>query len=230
MKAAHGKLTNIDVASEGYLKKDHMRLDSSVSVDYFESRIKGRTFSSFERSTFEHYVGGCIFADHIHGYLQVEHQLGFLYIETIRGKYIYEKCCLDHGIIVDTYLFDNEVFKANAFVNRIREHTQIFRFRGVNAHHQNGIAERVTKTASDMSRAMMSYANTHWKDGINFTVWPMAITYAIYIYNHMLDSTGIGPANIFAANQFSRHKLKDAHVVIPSVCTGSRVTTRTEPA
>ena len=46
-KAAHGKVTRIDPSVEGYLKKGHLRPGASVSVDHFESRIKGRTFNLF---------------------------------------------------------------------------------------------------------------------------------------------------------------------------------------
>ena len=210
-KAVHGKKTQSDPAVEGDLKKGHLRPGASVSVDHFESRIKGRTFNSFGRSTSEHYVGGCIFVDHMSGYLQVEHQLGFSSTETIRAKQAYEKHCLDHGIMVDTYLADNGVFKANAFINHIREHAQRLRFCGVNAHHQNGVAERSIKTVSDMARAMMLHSSIHWKDAIDSTLWPMATTYATYLYNHFPDSNGIAPADLFTGTQFPRHKLKDVH-------------------
>ena len=67
-KAIHGK-TRIDPAAEEDLKKGQLRPGVSVSVDHFESRIKGRTFNSFGQSTSEHFVGGCVFVDHMSGYL-----------------------------------------------------------------------------------------------------------------------------------------------------------------
>jgi hypothetical protein len=180
-------------------------------VDHFESRIKGRTYTSYGRPTSEHYVGGCVFVDHMSGYIHIEHQLGFSSSETIRAKQAYEKLCLDHGIIVDTYLADNGVFKANTFVQHILEHSQRLRFCGVNAHHQNGIAERSIRTVSDMARAMMLHACVHWKDGIDSTLWPMATNYATYIYNHLPNSNGIAPADLFSGSTFPRHKLRDIH-------------------
>ena len=47
--AVHGKLTQADPASEGDLKKNHLHPGASVSADHFESRIKGRTLTSFGR-------------------------------------------------------------------------------------------------------------------------------------------------------------------------------------
>ena len=85
-KNTHGKTTTIDLQSQGDLKKEHLRPGASVSVDHFESRIKGRTYTSYGRPTSEHYVGGCVFVDHMSGYIHIEHQLGFSSSETIRGK------------------------------------------------------------------------------------------------------------------------------------------------
>jgi len=147
------------------IRKDHLRAGAAVSVDHFESRLKGRTFSSFGTATSQTYVGGCIFVDHMSGYIHIGHQLGFSASETIRVKQDFERLCLDHGIMVDRYHADNGVFRANAFVQHIREHNQLIRYCGVNAHHQNGVAERSIRTVSDMARAMLFHASARWKDG-----------------------------------------------------------------
>ena len=109
-----------------------MHLGVSVSVDHFESRIKGRIFTSFLYSISEQYVGGCVFVDHTSSYIQVEQQLGVSTSEAIKAKQSYENHCLDHGIMVDTHLADNGVFKVNTFINFIRNHAQRLRFCGVN--------------------------------------------------------------------------------------------------
>ena len=75
------------------------------------------------RSTSHQYLGGCFFVDRTSSYIHVEHQFGFSSSETIRSKQAYEIHCLDHGITVDSYLADNGVFKASAFVKYIREST-----------------------------------------------------------------------------------------------------------
>ena len=51
--------------------------------------------------------------------------------------------------MVDSYLADNQVSKVSAFIKRIKESAQRFRFCGVNSPHQNGVVERVVKTISD---------------------------------------------------------------------------------
>ena len=67
----------------------------------------------------EQYVGGCVFVDHMSSYI------GFSSSETIKAKQSFEQHCIDHGIMIDTYHADNGVFKANAFINHIRDHASL---------------------------------------------------------------------------------------------------------
>jgi len=87
---------------------------STVSIDHFESRLLGHTFNSCFRPSSDKFFCGCIFVDHVS-----EHQNGFSAVETVQAKQNFEKLCLDHGAIVNNYLADNGVFKANAFVQHI---------------------------------------------------------------------------------------------------------------
>ena len=47
--------------------------------------------------------------------------------------------------MVNSYLVDNGVFKASAFIENIRESAERLRFCGLNVHHQNTVAERSVK-------------------------------------------------------------------------------------
>lgn len=115
--------------------------------------------------------------------------------------------------MIYTYLADNGIFKANIFINRIRVHAQRLQFCGVNAHHQNGVAELAIITTFDMSRTMILHASVHWKDGIvsSISIRCMSTTYDVYIYNYFPDSHGIAPANLFSRTKFPCCKLKDIH-------------------
>ena len=118
-------------------------------------------------------------------YIHVEHQLGFSGSETIRAKQNFEKFALDHNVIVEDYLADNGVFKAKTFIQHLQDHNQRIKFCGVNAHHQNGVAERGIRTVSDIARCLLLHASVHWKNGIDSSLWPMAVDYAAYLYNHL---------------------------------------------
>ena len=85
-------------------------------MDYYESRLKGRSNTSFGKATSEQYVGGSVFVDHISSYIHVEHQLDFSSSETIRAQQNYEQLALESGVVVKNYLTDNEISKAKAFV------------------------------------------------------------------------------------------------------------------
>ena len=166
-RSTKGSLHTPSVERDGSLKKDDLRPGNTVSVDHFESRLKGRTFDSFGKSTSDQYIGGCIFVDHASGYVHVEFQLGFSAIETIRAKQNFEKFAFNQGVIPTTYLTDSGAFKANKFVTHIRDHNQKIQYCGTNAHHQNGVAERSILTISNMARAMLLHASGRWKHGID---------------------------------------------------------------
>ena len=82
------------------------------------------------------------------GYIYIGHQLGFSGSETIRAKQYFEKLALYHGEIFENYLVDNGVFKANAFVDHLREYNQKIQYFGVNTRHKNVVMERSIKTIS----------------------------------------------------------------------------------
>lgn len=211
-KSTKGSIHKPNSSSDGNLSDGHLRPGASVSVDHFESRLLGRTYTSFGRTTSEQYKGGCIFVDHMSGYLHVEHQLGFSASETIRAKQSFEKMALDSGVVILNYLGDNGVFSAKDFVKHIQEHNQRISYCGVNAHHQNAMAERSIRTVSEMARALLLHASTRWKGGIDSSLWPMAVDYATYIYNRCPNSHGVAPIDLFTGTTLPRHDLTHIHV------------------
>ena len=97
---------------------------AAVSVDHFESRLKGQTNDSFGKTSSDQYVGGYIFVDHMSGYIHVEQQLGFSTTKSIRAVINFDKLCLDNGTLIQKFLADNGSFKAKDFVNHIRNKNQ----------------------------------------------------------------------------------------------------------
>ena len=210
-RTTHGKKTHVNEERDGSLKAEHLTPGAKVSVDHFESRILGRTKDSYGKATSDKYKGGAIFVDHATGYLHVEHQLGFSAVETVRAKQSYESMAFEHGIVVQSYLTDSGAFKAKDFVQHIRDHAQQIRYCGTNAHHQNGIAERSIRTVSNMARAMLLHSSAHWKNGIDASLWPMAVTYAIHVYNNTPNAQNLFPADLYTGSTVPRHRLRDLH-------------------
>ena len=168
--------------------------------------------TSYGKANSASYVGSCIFVDHMSGLIHVEFQHGFSATETIRAKQNFEKLPLDNGVVVDSYLADNGIFKSHKFVQHIHEHNQRLKFCGVNAHHKNGVAERSIRTVSEMARAMLLHATLHWKgNAIKSDLWPLAVAYATHMYNMIPNQHDLCPADLFSGTQIPRHKLKDNH-------------------
>ena len=68
--------------------------------------------------------------------------------------------------MVDTYLADNGVFKANRFVKKICDHNQRILYCGVNAHHKKCITERLIRTVSEMACSIMLHLYLCCKNNI----------------------------------------------------------------
>ena len=86
-RSTKGQIHTPTPSIQGYLKINGICPGSTtVSVDHFESRLKGRTFDSFSKATSDQYIGGCIFVDYASGFVRVEFQLGSSAIETIHAK------------------------------------------------------------------------------------------------------------------------------------------------
>ena len=211
-RSTKGQIQQTIPVRDGALKINDLRPGTTVSVDHFESRLKGRTFDSFGKATSDQYIGGCIFVDHASSYVHMEFQLGFSAIETIWAKQNFEKYAFNNGVIPLTYLTDSGAFKANKFVQHICEHNQKIQYCGTNAHHQNGVAERAIRTISNMARAMLLHASAHWKHGIDASMWPMAVQYATYTYNILPRRNGVSPNDLFFGSRVPRHKLRNLHV------------------
>jgi hypothetical protein len=132
--------------------------------------------------------------------------------------------------MTQSYLTDNGAFKANAFVQHIWEHGQQIRFCGTNAHHQNGIAERLICAMSNMARAMLQHSAAHWKSGVDSSLWPMAVTYAIHVYNDTPNARNLCRADLCTGSTVPSHRLRDlhtwgchVHILDPSLQAGKKL-------
>jgi hypothetical protein len=58
---------------------------------------------------------------------------------------------------------------------------------------------------------MTLHASMHWKDGIDASLWPQAVTCATHLYN-TTPKNGVFPADIFFGSAVHRYRLMDLHV------------------
>jgi hypothetical protein len=197
---------------DGALKTGNLKVGARVSLDHFESILLGRSYESYDKPSSTKFNGGALYVDRASGLVHCEHQVGFLRRGNNSWKAKIEKMCMDNGVVVQDYLTYSGTFKAHKFVAHIHETHQMMHFCGTNAHHQNGVAERAIQTISNMARAMILHAIMHWKDGIDASLWPMAVNHAIHILYNNTPNKGFTPSDIFTDSTVPRHRLLDLHV------------------
>ena len=89
------------------------------------------------------------------------------------------------GIKICYYHANNGIFKANGWVQDCIDKQQSLTYSGVNAHHQNGIAERRIRELQDLTRTMLIHANRRWPKSIETNLWP----YALRMANDAINAT-----------------------------------------
>ena len=120
-------------------------------------------------------------------------RMGFVYLqktcsaeETIEAKRAFEQYAENRGVRVQAYHADNGIFKAKKWVEECRQRKQDLTFAGVNAHHQNGIAERRIRELQETTRAMLIHATKRWPGVVTIHLWPYAVRMANQAYNATL--------------------------------------------
>ena len=134
--------------------------------------------------------------------------------ETLAAKEKFEFKCRDYGVIVLKYLSDNgTAFTSHEYSQHLALFEQIQRFAGVGAHHHNGAAEKAIQDIMSIARTILLHAAIHWPEVADAQLWPMAVDYAVFIYNHMpRETTGLSPHDIFTRQRWPHAKFHDLHV------------------
>ena len=214
-RSAPGQKTTTIKDRAGILRNHNLLPGQEVSVDHFVCSEKGRLFTSRGRTDDKDmFSGGCIFADHGSNLIHIEFQKVLTSHATITSKNNFETFCRDHGVVPQKYLTDNGgAFASAAFSQHLQLFRQIARFSGVGSHHQNGHAERSIQTIMSISRAMLIHAAIHWPEVADTSLWPMAVSQAVFLWNHMPDpTTGLSPWDLFSKSRWKQSKFHDVHV------------------
>ena len=53
--------------------------------------------------------------------------------------------------------------------------------------------------------------DTFYLQTIDSTLWPMAVTYAVHLYNHAPNNHFLCPADLYTGSTIPRHRLRDLH-------------------
>jgi hypothetical protein len=172
-----------------------------ISVDQLESPTPGLIAQMTGTLTTKRYKYVTVYVDQRSRFGYVHLQKTSSAEETIEGKNAFETYARKHGVTIKNYLADNGIFKANLWVRDCKEKGQGLTFAGVNAHHQNGVAERRIRELQDMARTMLIHANSRWPESVTTNLWPYAIRMANEAINNtpnFKDEARKAPVEIFA--------------------------------
>ena len=110
------------------------------------------------RLTHKRYCGAAIFTDHFSD-LIYPHLIHFTNMEeTMEEKYAYERFAHHHSVKIRHSRGDNMRYNETDFIDSCKHTNQKFNYCGVEAHHQNDMAETKNKILAYGARTLILYA------------------------------------------------------------------------
>ena len=160
------------------LKRGDLMPGDCVSTDNYMSAVEGRLEHTFEREK-QGYTCGTIFVDNATGKV-----FNYCQVSNDATSTIESKCKLEHiaraaGFSIKKYHSDNGTFASDEFQSDCDKKEQTFDYSGVEAKHQNVVAERNIKTVSSWGRANTLHLAYHWPARAKLSLWPLAIAYTV---------------------------------------------------
>jgi hypothetical protein len=137
-----------------------------VSVDFLTSPTPGLIAQLSGQPTHRRYLHAAVYVDQATGYGFVWLQKSIDDEETLQGKQAFEQHCLLSNVSIKHYHADNGIFTSNAWRQACHTSHQSLTFAGVNAHHQNGVAERRIRELQNLARTMIIHAERRWPEAI----------------------------------------------------------------
>ena len=191
--------------------KETTKPGQCVSIDTFESSTMGFVAQLKGSLTNKRYKVATVFIDHYSDLSFVHPQEDNSSAELINAKIVFEQFALSCGVKIMHYHAENGRFADNAFIKDAQDHRQSISYCGVNAHHQNGKAEKRIRDLQVQGRVMLIHAMHKWNDAVNPQLWPYAIRMANEIMNITPRSKdGKMPLSLFA-NTDDLPKLDSLH-------------------
>jgi hypothetical protein len=182
-----------------------------VSVDQLESTTLGFIAQLKGKLTTQRYQYGTVFVDHYSRMTYVYLQRRLTSDETVQAKRAFERNCQILGVKVRHYHADNGRFADNGFINHCKLNNQTISYCGVNAHWQNGIAEKKIRDLQEKARTMLLYANHKWPTMLSPSLWPYALRAAAEVENSVpLFKGEQSPTELFTGVKVSP-KLRHFH-------------------
>eukprot|EP00957_Ditylum_brightwellii_P152639 11618352-Ditylum_brightwellii.AAC.3 len=141
-----------------------------VSVDQLESGHPRLVAQLKGKLTKRRYRAATVFVDHFSGYTYVHLQHNLTGDETVWAKEAFEAHLNKSRIKVRHCHADNGRFANNKFLHHVQEGKQTISYCGINAHHQNGIAEKHIRDLQDQTRKQILHAQARWPRAVDIAL------------------------------------------------------------
>jgi hypothetical protein len=183
-----------------------------ISVDQLESPLPGFVAQLKGKLTRKRYNAATVLVDHKSQLSYVHLQEGLTSKETVKAKHAFEAYAWVFGInTIRHYHADNGRFADNAFLKDVTASGQTISFCGVNAHFQNGIAEKMIRDLQESTRKQLLHAKSRWPKAIEINLWPYALRLANHLRNSLPDrDDATSPIERFSRVQVAPH-LRENH-------------------
>ncbi len=153
-----------------------------VSVDQMASTEVGFFAQLKGTLTKKRYKCATIFVDHFSRLHFVHLQINNFAVQTIAAKRVFKTFAAKHGVRIQNYHCDNGCFYDNAFQQSCHDSHHCLTFCGVNAHFQNGIAERAIQNLSKSTCKQLLHVHAQWPAAVHFALWPYALRNAALLH------------------------------------------------
>jgi len=184
---AYGKAHRKPWRTKGQTNLRHIkkatRPGQVISTDQLVSPTPGFMPTHRGRPTKTRYIGATVFVDHYSDFTYVHLMSKMDAAATVEAKMAFERVAKDHGVRISHYHADNGLYDTKLFKESIRVADQTLSFCGVNAHHQNGIAERRIKDINEGSRTALLHAAHRWPKAIDASLWSCALKNYVNLRN-----------------------------------------------
>ena len=156
-----------------------------ISVDQLESSMVGFIAQLKGKLTTQRYRYATMFVDQYSSYAYIYVQWAITSTETVQAKHSCECLAEDMGIRVHHYHADNGQFGDKGFVEDCQKQHQGLTYCGVNAHFQNGIAEKKISDLQEQTRMMILHGLRKWSSMLSIHPW----RYGLHSANDICNST-----------------------------------------
>ncbi len=190
-----------------------------LSIDQIESLTPGYIDTFKGKPTKAKYNAASVYVDHASRFTFIKCHFSTSGSKAVEGKRIFVQLAASHGVKIKAYRADNGTMACHEYVSHVQVNQQNITYFGVNAHEQNGIAERAIRMLCDRARMMLLHAIEKLPDSVTLDLWSFALCMAADIHNATPGLSGLSPEEIFTQQKSHPDRLLDFHTFgCPSLC------------